>query len=310
MTDTPAPVPSNVPHVTIALCTFNGAAHLHAQLDSYLAQDHTNWSLWVSDDGSRDETRTILAAFARKHGAAHHVRIIDGPARGVAANFLSLLCHPDFPAGPVALSDQDDVWLPEKLARAVAMTDAGKGLCLYGAQSIHVDDQLTPIGGSATRGAVPSFANALVQNIISGHSAFLSEAVVALVRRAGVRDVPYQDWWLYVLVTGAGGRVIVDDQAVVLYRQHAGNLMGAHSGWRATMMRITQVFGTTYARWLDDNTTALSDAAQLLTSENRAVLAQFAPRPRRLRPLRQLGIHRQGRLGTMCLYLAAVLRRL
>lgn len=298
-------------HITIALCTFNGALHLRAQLDSYLAQDHTNWSLWVSDDGSSDGTRDILDEFSHTHGATYTVRIIDGPQQGVTANFLTLLCHPEFPAGFTALSDQDDIWKPEKLAQAITRMTPHTGLCLYGAQSIHVNNALAPIGVSSTRGAVPDFTNALVQNIISGHSAVLSSDTLQLVRLAGVqRWVPYQDWWLYLLVTGAGGHVIIDNCATLLYRQHDTNLMGAHSGWRATWGRATQVLGRTYCNWLNSNTAALQKCADLLTPDARHILDQFTRRPRHVWTLKRLGIHRQGRFGTICVYLAAALGRI
>lgn len=299
------------PHITIALCTYNGAAHLRAQLDSYLAQDHTAWSLWVSDDGSTDDTRTILQDFAQTHGAQHPLRVIDGPQQGVAANYLSLLCHPEFPAGMTALSDQDDIWHAHKLSRAVEVMQEATQPWLYGAQSVHVDDTLAPIGASSTTGAVPAFSNALVQNIVSGHSAVLSAQTLALVRRAGVpQGIPYHDWWLYLLVTGAGGHVVVDEAETLLYRQHGDNLMGAHGGWRSTVARLSQVFGTTYAGWLDANTAALSACAGLLTPKARETLHSFAARPRTLRMLRHAGIHRQGRMGTACVHLAALLRRL
>lgn len=300
-----------VPHITIALCTFNGANHLRAQLDSYLVQRHANWSLWASDDGSSDDTRAILAEFAQRYSDTHPLRIVEGPRQGVAANFMSLLCHPEFPVGLTALSDQDDVWLPEKLEYAVERLRNTSQICLYGAQSIHVDNKLTQVGTSSTRRAVPAFSNALVQNIISGHSAVLSPAFLDLVRRAGMpRDIPYHDWWLYMLATGAGGRVIMDERATLLYRQHDDNLLGAHSGWRASLARARQVMGSTYASWLDANTAALIRCKPLLDPAASTTLDQFSLRPRSLGRMVQHNIKRQGTIGTACLYLAAGLGRI
>lgn len=302
---------AQAPHITIALCTFNGAAHLREQLDSYLAQHHTNWSLWISDDGSTDGTLEVIAEFTRDHGTAHPVRVVKGPQQGVAANYLSLLCHPDFPAGITALSDQDDVWFPEKLDHALQHIGTQAALCLYGAQSVHVDDTLTPIGASSTRGATPSFPNALVQNIVSGHSAVLSPAALQLVRRAGVvGGIPYHDWWLYLLVTGADGDVIIDDRATLFYRQHTKNLMGAHTGWRATWDRGMQVLGRTFRSWLNANTAALQSCETVLTPAARATLAGFAIRPRSPWRLARLGIRRQRLFSTACVYLAVSLSRL
>lgn len=306
--------------LTILLCTYNGGAALQPQLESYLAQDSRDWALWVSDDGSTDGTRERLQAFRRAHGQAHEIRLLDGPGQGAAANFLSLLCHPDLPPGMVAISDQDDVWLPHKLARAraeLARAEAqtpGQAL-LYGAQSLHVDNALRVIGHSRTRGARPSFHNALVQNVISGHSAVLNPAALALVRRAGVpAGVPFHDWWLYMLITGAGGRAIVDDETVLLYRQHGENVMGAHEGLRARLERLRLVAGRGYGAWIEANLRALSHQAGLLSPEARRVLlalrlSRSRRGLRRIALLRKLGIHRQSRFGTACLYIAGLYGR-
>lgn len=305
---------SNPPLITIALCTYNGAAYLREQLNSYLAQDHTEWQLWVSDDGSSDATLEILQEFKRLHGDRHPLRVIKGPTQGVAANFLSLLCHPEFPPGPVALSDQDDVWLKHKLTRAVTQIQDYPGLVIYGAQSLHVDDTLRTIGRSSTAGSRPSFNNALVQNVISGHSCVLSAEALVLVRCAGVpTGIAYHDWWLYLLISGAGGQVVIDDSTVLLYRQHESNLMGAHGGPRARITRARQVLRAEYGNWVEANTTAMACRTQLLEPTARQILEDFrqpATGPGRIAQLRRLGIARQGRLGTACLYAAAAFGRL
>ena len=299
--------------ITIALCTRNGAAHLGAQLESYLAQTHSAWDLWVSDDGSTDETRAILARFSTAHGAGRDIRIVEGPQAGFAANFLSLLCYPDLPAQPVALSDQDDVWLPEKLALGLVHM-GGDAPCLYGAQSIHTDATLTPIGRSLG-GGVAHFGNALVQNIVSGHSAMLNPSALALVRAAGVpRGLPYHDWWLYQLITAAGGTVVVAPDPVLMYRQHTDNAMGSHQGLGAALHRAGQVFGQTYGGWISTNTAALRAASPLLTPKAQAILAALETHPprigvARLRAFRRMGIARQGRLGNLLLSLAVLAGR-
>jgi len=304
------PSPSRV---TIALCTRNGADHLEEQLASYVAQTHDAWDLWVSDDGSTDATRDLIDRFAARHGEGRTIRMVAGPQQGLAMNFLSLLCHPDLPAQPVALSDQDDVWHPEKLALGLAGL-SGPGPRLYGAQSIHTDATLTPTGGSHG-GDAPSFGNALVQNIVSGHSAMLDAEALALVRRAGVpQGIPYHDWWLYQLVSGAGGTVVVRSDRVVLYRQHGGNAMGSHQGINARMARVAQVFGRAYGSWIAANTDALRAVSPLLTPETRAILKGLyehppRPGPARARAFARHGLHRQGYLGTMVLYMAVLAGR-
>lgn len=307
------PAPSD--RITILLTTRNGARHLEAQLESYLAQRNVAWDLWVSDDGSTDDTRARLDGFRTAHGAGRDIRIIDGPQRGAAANFMHLLTHPDLPvSGPVALSDQDDVWHPDKLARACAALRRAGPVTLYSGQSFHTDADLRVIGRSRPPPRAPSFRNALTQNVVSGHSMAMDSGALALVRRAGApRDIPYHDWWLYQLISGAGGQIRVDDARMIHYRQHGANTMGANDGLRAALLRVGQVMGRTYGDWIAANTAALTRVAFLLTPENRAVLAAFraAPRgPRRALAAWRLGLYRQSRAASASFYLAAALGRL
>lgn len=304
-----------MPSITILLCTYNGAAHLEEQLASFRAQRQVDWDLWVSDDGSQDDTWAILETFAAAERDRRTVRLVRGPQRGVAANYLSLLCHPDLPAGPVALSDQDDVWAPDKLALAQAGLRRGGPVTLYGAQYHFADAALRPIGASRPPQRPAGFANALTQNLVSGHTAALSAGALDLVRRAGVKgDVPYHDWWLYQLVTGAGGDVVIDPARVLLYRQHDDNLLGAHRGLGASLRRAQLVLGRTYGAWVRDNLAALRRAEALLSPGNRALLARLETIPphaglRRPAALWRAGLYRQTRLTTAAFYLAAALGR-
>ncbi|KIT15619.1 glycosyltransferase [Jannaschia aquimarina] len=305
------------PRVTILMATRNGAAHLAAQLASLEAQDHAAWDLWVSDDGSTDETRKIVANFSEAQAGRRTVRLVDGPRLGTAAaNFLHLMCHPDLPTDrPAALSDQDDVWLADKLSRGLTALERGGPLSLYGARAILTDRDLRQIGSTRQIPAPPSFANALTQNIVPGYTAILSPAALDLVRRAGpLPDVPHHDWWLYLLVSGAGGEVIHDPATVALYRQHHTNAMGAPNGLRASVNRARRALSGEYAGWVEANRRALGTVAHLLTPENRTLLEalngiEARNGAARLKALRALGLRRQSKLSDVAFGLAALLGR-
>ena len=305
------PVPA-LPRVTILLASYQGAAHLGAQLDSFAAQDHADWALWVSDDGSTDGTRAIVEGFATAH-PGHEIRLVEGPRRGAAANFLSLLCHPDLPAGPVAISDQDDIWYPHKLSHALMALSRMDGPAVYSAQSRHVAADGTPLGLSRIHSGPPSFGNALVQNRVAGHCAVLTPDALALVRAVGPVEVPFHDWWLYLLLTGAGGTVTVSPEVVLDYRQHGDNVLGAHRGVLAGLARATMVLGPTWRRWQAMNRAALDQAHAHLTPEARALLAALDAAPRRglsrAATQARLGITRDRPQATAFLRLAALLGR-
>ena len=106
----------------ILMGLYNGAHHLEPQLTSLLASGLDAWELRVSDDGSADAGPELLARFAAQlDGSGYRIRLTEGPGRGFAANYMALLADlPEVP-GYVALADQDDIWLPGRLARAREM---------------------------------------------------------------------------------------------------------------------------------------------------------------------------------------------
>jgi len=326
----PAQDPPEMPPVTpvpggrgvIVMGLHNGAAHLAAQLASFAGQTRGNWTLVVGDDGSTDDGPAILRAFAKDMtppGA--HVRLVDGPCKGVAANFLGLLAaSPD--ADWLALSDQDDVWLPEHLETGLAALAAvpGKVPALYGARSWICDEDLGRRRLSPEFHHPPGFRNALVQSIAGGNTMLLNRAGADLARAAAPEALAAggpatHDWWLYQLIAGAGGQVIRDEVPTILYRQHCGNLFGTNRGLGAALRRLSHIQRGDLTRWVDANIAALSASADRLTPENRAILTDFATLRdlglfARLKGFARAGLYRQSRVGQAMLWLALTMKKL
>ncbi|WP_347100751.1 glycosyl transferase [Sagittula stellata] len=309
-----SPVPA-LPRITVLMACHQGAAHLGQQLASIAAQEGVDWHLRASDDGpgqaADDGTAALLARFRDAH--PHRVTLHEGPRRGASVHFLSLLCAPDLGPGPVALSDQDDIWYPAKLRQALSRLNSIPGPAAYTARSRHVDTHGHPLGLSRRPRGAPSFGNALVQNRVSGHAAVLNPQALALVRAVGPVDVPFHDWWLALLITGAGGTVVEDDAVVLDYRQHGENVLGAPRGWRARLTRAVRVLGPEGRRIMAANRTALARAAPFLTGDARALLARLdtapAHGPARLRALSRLGVRRDAPAAQAVLALAATFGR-
>ena len=303
------------PAVAILLATYNGAENLAEQLDSFATQSHLPALILVSDDGSTDATRDILDAFATAHPALR-VQVLDGPKQGSSANFLSLLARCPAHIDMACFADQDDVWLPEKIARAVAHLGASTPQ-LYCAHTWECDADLSNRRLSRSPRKPPGFRNALVQNIAAGNTIMLNRAALDLARAAAARTrkVAVHDWWVYQLMTGAGAQVIFDPEPVLLYRQHAGNLIGANRGLLATLHRLRHLFTGTFRDWNNTNIAALEQSSDHLAPENLQLLRRFATgRAQGLRGriamLRDTGVYRQGMLGQTSLRLATLLGRL
>ncbi len=103
----------------ILMGTYQGEHYLLEQLESIRSQTHGYWRLFVSDDGSTDNTLPILLDFQASLPLGQ-MEIVAGPRRGFAANFMSLLLNPAIEGDYFAFCDQDDVWNKEKLAVAVS----------------------------------------------------------------------------------------------------------------------------------------------------------------------------------------------
>lgn len=307
------------PSVAILLATYNGASCVQKQLESYLSQTRAPDLILVSDDGSTDDTLEIIEAFRESHPEVRF-HIGEGPRRGSAKNFLSLIQDtPDW-VDVVALSDQDDVWLPDKLERglsALSQASHRSEILLYCARTFECDAELNRRRLSRGITRPPAFRHALVQNIAGGNTMMLNRAALDLVRAAGreVAKLVVHDWWIYQIVTGAGGRVIFDPRPVLLYRQHGGNLIGANTGIAARLGRVRLMLSGRFRRWNTINLLALKASSHRLTPENQELIAEFeacrqARLWQRLRLLRRTGLYRQGFFGLLSLYAAALFGRL
>jgi glycosyltransferase involved in cell wall biosynthesis len=138
-----------MPDIAILLCTHNGARFLPAQLASLIAQSFMNWRLFVSDDGSAHETVAIVSAHKNRLGAAP-VDIRSGPRQGFVKNFLSLVCDPSLSFDYYAYCDQDDIWEPDKLARAAErLASAPADIpAMYCSRTMLIDEEGRTLGYS------------------------------------------------------------------------------------------------------------------------------------------------------------------
>lgn len=223
------------PLVEILLATFRGAKKLEEQIDSLFVQTYSNWKIIVRDDESDDCSKRIVETFAAEN--PEKIRFVqDSLGRlGPAGNFSSLLSRSS--AEYVMLCDQDDVWLPEKIALTlekmfeVEHVD-GKNvpvlihsdLKVIGADSDVVSESLWKHQNIHPRNR-EILNHLLVQNVVTGCTVMINKALrdVALpVPDAAVMH----DWWL-ALVAAAFGKIAHVDQPTMLYRQHDANEVGA-----------------------------------------------------------------------------------
>lgn len=257
------------------LSTRNGARYLQAQLDSLVAQTHPTWTLYCRDDGSHDSTTEILREFRLGAGGGRCIDISNGQPMGVAKSFLHLLAVArTSEAQFFAFADQDDVWMPEKLARGIDdLAQAPDGVpALYCARQWLVDAELRRLRLSAPVRRPPGFLPALTQNIATGCTIILNRAAVDCVLASKPPDEAWHDWWCYLVVTGCGGLVLADPTPVILYRQHSANVIGAPASQTRRGVAAIRRGRASFMRILRAHVAALKATPHLLSGPSRCQL--------------------------------------
>ena len=169
-----------------------------------------------------------------------------------------------------------------------------------------VGPALEPLGLSPALRRPPGFANALVQNIATGCTMVLNAAARRLVLDGPAPpDGTLHDWWCYLLVTGAGGTVIRDEEPALLYRQHGANAVGATDHALTRLFSALRRGAGPYVNRIRAQAEALESAPNLTEDARRLLLLM-----RRLRdagPLGRIaalwhgGVYRQSRLEDLIL---------
>ena len=219
-------------NISVAMCTYNGALFLAQQLESMLIQTTQPDELIVCDDGSTDQTLEILDKFANT--SPFQVRIFKNNQQplGSTKNFEKAisLCSGEI----IVLSDQDDVWMPDKIYMLKRAIDDGAGLVFSDATLVNAN--LEPLGYSLfeslnlnnTEKKLINSGNLaqvlLRRNVITGATAAFSRKHLELIMPISKNWV--HDAWLGFLIACVDD-VYVIRTPLIKYRQHSNNQIGA-----------------------------------------------------------------------------------
>lgn len=299
--------------IAILLATYNGTPFLQVQLDSIAAQRGVKWRLIASDDGSHDTTREILQRFAARF--PDQVVVLNGPQQGASANFLHMIAHVRADEA-LAFCDQDDMWLPDKLYRAMSRLHGIEGPALYGSSTMITDHDLNPQVISKPFLRPLTLKNILVQVPFGGNTMLANPAATRLLRQgakqAAGAGIISHDWWAALVVSACGGSLLRDEDPTLLYRQHGRNEVGRNDTLRGMAARFTMLSNGQFGDWLYRNLAALDAYKDTMPETNKAFLTKCASALTRIGPvaalcLWRLGVYRQTNAGTIALFLAAVL---
>ena len=240
------------------MATYNGAAYLPMQIDSIIAQTYKNRILFIRDDSSTDDTVRILQEYREKY--PEQIVLLEGNTEekhGSNGNFAQVVKYvkENFDFQYFMFSDQDDVWLPEKIEKSLkamrrkeleAMIEAenkgtlgddenpGRGICpvpvLIHTDLRVVDENLNTLGESfveyrALNTGVKDLSHLLAQNNVTGCTMMWNKALNNIVNLEN-ECVFQHDWWMS-LTACCFGKIAFLNQSTILYRQHGNNVVGA-----------------------------------------------------------------------------------
>jgi hypothetical protein len=103
----------------------------------------------------------------------------------------------------------------------------GNVAMLYCARQMLTDEDFKHPVLSMKYAGMPGFPASLTQNIASGNTIVMNGAAARLITSIPAPQASPHDWWSYITVSACGGTVIYDPEPVILYRQHANNLIGS-----------------------------------------------------------------------------------
>ncbi len=263
--------------ISVALGTRNGGAYVARQVRSILNQRPAPFELIVGDDDSTDDTIAIIErvhaeALADEPELPTRLEIIRRrPALGVTANFAATLaaCTGDL----IALSDQDDEWMPGKLDTLAAAFTADPELLLAHSDARLVDADGAPLGLSlldaleATAGERAGLAAGaaltvlLRRNLVTGATVMLRRSL--LESAAPIPPQWVHDEWL-AAIAGAVGRVRLVPEDLIDYRQHGANQIGARRPTLADKLARLREPQATRAARLAERTALLAERGRAL----------------------------------------------
>ncbi len=219
--------------IAVLLATYNGEKYLPEQLDSILKQTYNDFKIYIHDDGSSDRTVDILHEYSEKY--PDKIEILDGAPTGAAQkNFLYMLHKVENEY--YMFSDQDDVWLPEKMEKLMKLvkkneTDGSIPTLAFSDMKVVdkdlnvLDESFVYVNRLDTKHL--SFPYLICQNVVAGCTTLFNRALrdeALKYKNAG--NIEWHDWWI-ALIAAANDKLLYLNEKLSLYRQHENNTLGS-----------------------------------------------------------------------------------
>lgn len=237
-------MPVEHPKVAVLLAAYNGLQWIEEQLASILDQSAVSVTVYISIDPSSDGTEAWCAAYAAQQS---QVIVLPeaGAFGGASRNFFRLIRDVDLEAYDfVAFADQDDVWYPDKIERAVRAIDT-HGVDAYSSNVIAFwpDGRVRLLDKAQPQvrwdflfeAAGPGCTYVMSRNLMQPLK------VAILDKWDKLQDVSLHDWYCYAYARSKGFSWFIDPQPSMSYRQHERNQVGANTGINPLIARYKTI---------------------------------------------------------------------
>lgn len=218
--------------VAVLIATYNGASYIRDLLDSLTKQDFQNFTCYIHDDGSKDETIDIVKEYQKD--TMLDIHLLNYPPTGSAtANFLSMLRYVHEPYA--MFCDQDDIWLENKISsslRTIKAYEDGSTPILVFSDLTVVDNNLNVISKSFMEytGLDPertTVEGLLLDNVVAGCTTIMNRILYEKTYSLDSYDrVNIHDHFM-ALLAACSGIIAYINEPLILYRQHGRNEKGA-----------------------------------------------------------------------------------
>ena len=303
--------------VAIILAYYDGHLFIKDQLHSIFKQSHRELHIFLYDDQSKKPfSLDNLQLDSEQLSKLSHETNVQN--LGYTKNFLNALDNINEKFDYFSFSDQDDIWHEDKIKKAIAKLAkvSSNTPALYCARTEIVDATAKNVlCNSPLFSRPPSFKNALVQSIGGGNTMVFNKPAKNLIKNFSLNlDVIHHDWWIYQIISGAGGYIFWDSEPCLKYRQHDSNLTGSNNSWQARLIRIRKLLQGHFRKWCEINVKMLLKNKHLLTNSNQKVLDDFIKARQsnffmRLFLFKRSGIYRQTLLGNLGLILGILFNK-
>lgn len=222
-------LPASYPCVGVLMSTFNAGKYLEPQVESIAAQLGVRVKMFVRDDGSTDNTRLVLNKLRKKlTGCIVEWNVEYGENCGYVKSFERLLWKAagcDY----FAFSDQDDIWLPEKLSKAIiALTETGAGC--YASSVAVVDENLEPLSTNSFKCFVYSLPSEFIRHRLAGHTMVWNTSFHEYMRQTGLLPCWSHDQYVVICALLFGSSLYLDLTSYVLHRRITTSVTPGGSG--------------------------------------------------------------------------------